>query len=78
MNGKYAGGISASFWTQFGNSVGAYVKWTQEIEVDEITLSEWAIDPINVVQGAIADTKPVNLGSAINSDCHRVCGRHRT
>jgi len=67
INGGYVGNISASFWLVFGSQLGCYVQWTQQVEYDQIELSEWPMEPINVVQGADAGATPVNLGPGVNS-----------
>jgi OmpA-OmpF porin, OOP family len=67
VNDAYVGGISASFWTVLGGHVGPFVQWQHTIEYDDITLVEWDMEPIDVVQGADPRATPVNLGPAINS-----------
>ena len=67
VNGENIGNMSASFWLVFGGQLGAFVQWEQEVEYDEITVTQWDMGPINVVQGADAGATPVNLGRGVNS-----------
>lgn len=68
VNGVYVTGYSASYFLVFGPQAGPYVQWSQTIEVDDILLEEWPMDPVDVVQGADAGATPVNLGAGVNSE----------
>lgn len=66
VNGTFAAGMTASYFRIFGAKVGVMLRWVQVVEVDDFTVTTWAMDDINVAAGADPGSKPVNLGPNVN------------
>ncbi len=68
VNDAFVGGYTASYLLVFGDDLGLMMRWSQTLEIDELSVVEWEQEAPLVAQGADASAKPVNLGRNVNAN----------
>ena len=67
VNDDFVGSYTGSYYLDFGDYLGVLFRWSQVVEYDEITVTEWAYDEINIASGTKPNASPVNLGPGVNA-----------